>query len=145
IDMSVVSFAKDIIERYLEDVDYERGIVENNGVTLENVSIWNKSQGERNYIHFAECESLNLNGSAYYVHFRIPKQSVLEYETLEINLAQTIKITTQAYRTDYMLSINHILQDWGKIIQGLMNCSDDSPMLKFSVHKALIGKILSGK
>lgn len=68
---------------------------------------------------------LALHYSSYRVRFSVPKTCLISYETEELEIPQTITINEWAYENCYLRSINRILEDHGKNLNGILFLDDN--------------------
>lgn len=127
IDVSAVNFAMNILRKEGIKVNIDKAITDGDDYTIRNVMVTGftvkdkRVDGEykdKGAIFFG-TEGLVKIMLSYYppIRFSLPKSQLLKYETEEYEILQTIKITDWGYKNCYILPINKILEDWGKMMR----------------------------
>jgi len=96
-------------------------------------------------IFYADDSMVKVGYSYYPIIFSVPRSNIIRDDTKELGIPIDIIIKDWAYKNCYMKSINHILEDWGKVIHGLLSCVNSEPMLRYGAYKNIIEKIMIRK
>ncbi len=87
-------------------------------------------------------------GKSFYppIRFSIPKSQLLEFETDETHIPQTITITEWGYKNCVETTYNRVLEDWGRRMSAMFkyyesDAWDNAPMYKYSPYRAIIEQI----
>lgn len=160
IDMGAVQFAKKLFRNPIIKHDKIDNAVKNgDNYIIEDVEVMgytekdvktDKGYEDRGAVFFKVDNGLIQIGISYYppLRFSIPKSHLVSYETDEIAILQKIEITEWAYHNCYVLSINKIYENWGKMIRAHYNAYNnkdkswgEAPMWKYSPYRSIIEQI----
>lgn len=143
INMKYVIFAKKILRTYFNDKSNEttidRAIPHDDNYLLKNIVTLNATE---NAIFYTDDSMVKVGYSYYPIIFSVPRSNIIHDDTKELDIPIDVIIKEWAYKNCYIKSINHILEDWGKMIYGLLSCGDNEPMLKYGAYKNIIQKIM---
>lgn len=100
---------------------------------------------DKGAVFFRIDKGLVQLSKSYYpcLRFSIPKSQLVKYETDELYIEQDIEITNWAYHNCYMLPVNKLYEDWGRMMKALIGAYntkawDFAPMYTSNSYRELI-------
>ena len=160
VEMEAVHYAKKYIKlgsltntipnnTYRSDKNYVIRNVEVMGYSVKDVKTDNGYE-DKGAVYFRAGYKMIQIGLSYYpsLRFSVPKSQLKKYETDKLEVSQDIEITEWAFHNCYMLSVNKIYEDWGKMFKALYESYetknwDSAPIVKYSPYRDIVKEIYS--
>ncbi len=155
VNMDDVKYAKEMLrnpifertpinDKYVYDSTFAIDNVEVLGYSVKDVKT-SKGVVDKGAVYFKKGDKAIQLGLSYYpsLRFSIPKSQLKSYETEETEVPQKIVITSWAFTNCYMLAVNKIYEDWGRMIRALYTARmtkswDRAPMFKYNPYRKII-------
>lgn len=160
IDMKYVRYGRELIKNELfDEPNLNHAIPDGNNYIIKNCAVMGYSvkdvktmvgYEDKGAVFFSIGDGFIKMGLSYYpfLRFSVPKSQLKHYQTEEIGIEQDIIITGWGFENCYLLAINKIYEDWGRMLHGLMNAYGTkmwykAPMYKKTPYRDLIDKLQS--
>lgn len=141
IDTKYINFAIRILKRYDVKNNSLKNFIneqeENKLYQLNKIYLKNASDNALFYYK----ENTRISHTNYPFMFNIPRKCITEDTMNKLHEEGSITINKWAYENCFKRSINYILEQWGKMIYGLLQLDLDSPIVKYSPYYKLLKKM----